>query len=171
MLGMIGRFIAVIGLVLFPPQKLKLTYFIFVIVETISTIILLGMHIFPKHYELLFCIGMIGLGIGRGIYTFPYLLLYENYEKLDEDDEERKKNSKMLINIWFGMILLGHAIAIPLTRWFLEDFGLHWTVSMLIFALIYLLTGVLVCAFIPEQLIRREEEEDEKLAQKLCKIF
>ena len=32
MLNMIGRFVATIGLVLFPPNKLKLTYFIFVII-------------------------------------------------------------------------------------------------------------------------------------------
>ena len=79
MLNMIGRFIATIGVVLFPPNRLKLTYFIFVLVETISTIIMLGMHLFPAQLEVLFCIGMIGLGLGRGIYMFPYLLMYENF--------------------------------------------------------------------------------------------
>ena len=32
MLNMVARFIVIIGLVIFPPNKLKLTYFIFVII-------------------------------------------------------------------------------------------------------------------------------------------
>ena len=64
----------------------------------------------------------------------------------------------MLLNIFLGMMFLGHAIVIPLTRWFIEDLKIHWAGSMLIFGLIYLFTGILVCAFIPEQLVRKEEE-------------
>ena len=79
MLNMLGRFISTIGVVIFPPNKIKLTYFIFVIIETVSTIIVLGMHFFPEQLEVLFCIGMIGLGLGRGIFMFPYLLMYENF--------------------------------------------------------------------------------------------
>ena len=112
------------------------------------------MHIFPGSYEALFCIGMTGLGLGRGIYMFPYLLMYQNFERLDGEDEEKKATSKMLLNIYFGLILLGHTIVIPLTRWFIEDLGVNWAGSMLIFTIIYFLTGVLVCAFIPEQLVR-----------------
>ena len=79
MLNMLGRFVSTIGVVIFPPNKLKLTYFIFVVVETVSTIIVLGMHIFPEHFEVFFAVGMIGLGFGRGIFMFPYLLMYENF--------------------------------------------------------------------------------------------
>ena len=63
----------------------------------------------------------------------------------------------MLLNIYFGMMMLGPAIVIPLARWFIEDLEINWAGSMLIFALIYLFTGILVCAFIPEQLVREEE--------------
>ena len=78
----------------------------------------------------------------------------------------------MLLNIYFGMILLGHAIVIPLTRWFIEDLGVNWAGSMLIFALIYLFTGILVCAVIPEQLVRSEEETQEQtFGEKTCEIF
>ena len=70
------------------------------------------------------------------------------------------------------MMLLGHAIVIPLTGWFIEDLGVSWAGSMLIFALIYLFTGILVCAFIPEQLVKREEETEEKtFCEKTCEIF
>ena len=79
LINMIGRFVATIGVVIFPPNKLKLTYFIFVIIETVSTVVVLGMYVFPKQMEVFFSIGMFGLGFGRGIYMFPYLLLYENF--------------------------------------------------------------------------------------------
>ena len=68
-------------------------------------------------------------------------------------------------------MLLGHAIVIPLTRWFIEDLKIHWAGSMLIFGLIYFFTGILVCAFIPEQLVRREETEGKTLSEKTCEIF
>ena len=75
----------------------------------------------------------------------------------------------MLLNIYFGMMVAGHAIVIPLTRWFIEDLGVSWAGSMLIFGIIYLFTGILVCAFVPEQLVRREEEiEDKTFGEKTC---
>ena len=79
MLNMVGRFISTVLLVIFPPNRLKLTYFISVILETISTLVVLGMHFFPESYKALFSVGMLGLGLGRGVYMFPYLLLYENF--------------------------------------------------------------------------------------------
>ena len=43
---------------------------------------------------------------------------------------------------------------------------------MLIFALIYLFTGILVCALVPEQLVRKEEEiEGKTFSEKTCEIF
>ena len=78
----------------------------------------------------------------------------------------------MVLNIFLGMMFLGHAIVIPLTRWFIEDLGIDWAGSMLIFGLIYLFTGILVCALIPEQLVRKEEEiEGRTFSQKTCEIF
>ena len=103
---------------------------------------------------------------------FPYLLLFENFKRLDGDDEGRKKTSKMLLNIYFGMMMLGPAIVIPLVKWFLEDLNMNWAGSMLTFTLINMFTGVLVCAFISEQFIKKEEEEEKKtLCQNICKIF
>ena len=93
MLNMIGRFISTIGLVIFPPNKLKLTYFIFVIIQTISTVLVYGMNFFPQQDEVLFYIGMIGLGFGQGIFMFSYLLMYSSFVKLDGVDENKKSTS------------------------------------------------------------------------------
>ena len=54
----------------------------------------------------------------------------------------------------------------------MDDLGVNWAGSMLIFALIYFFTGILVCAFIPEQLVRREgETEGQTFSEKTCEIF
>ena len=130
------------------------------------------MHIFPEQHEVLFCIGMIGLGFGRGIFMFPYLLMFGSFSQLDGDDEDKKSTSRLLLTIYFGIIPLGHAIVISLTRWFIEDLGVNWAGSMLIIALIYMFTGILVCAFIPEQFLRGEEETEGKtFSENTCEIF
>ena len=53
----------------------------------------------------------------------------------------------MLLNIYFGMMLLGHAIVIPLTGWFIEDLGISWAGSMLIFAFIYAFSSFNLCLY------------------------
>ena len=46
-------------------------------------------------------------------------------------------------------MLLGHAPALLLGKWIIDDLGLHWIISLFTFDMIYLLTGILVCILVP----------------------
>ena len=75
MLSMIGRFIGMILLFVLPIQRVSRTYFIFVVIGVISYLIVMISQFVPSLKDVFLSIGMMGVGLGRGIYTFPYQLL------------------------------------------------------------------------------------------------
>ena len=58
------------------------------------------------------------------------------------------------------MGILGHAYALLLGRWIVDDLELDWVVSLFVFAMIYFLIGVLTCIIVPEKRIETDAEED-----------
>ena len=80
MLNLIGRFLSTVAIVLFPPNLLKLTYFVFLIVQVFSMTLLCGIHFFRDSVEPLLAISLLILGLARGTYTFPYLLLFYHFQ-------------------------------------------------------------------------------------------
>lgn len=80
MISMIGRFIGMVILLLVPIRRVSRTYFIFVVLGVLSYLIIMASHFLPHLKEVFLPIGMLGVGVGRGIYAFPYLLLYECFK-------------------------------------------------------------------------------------------
>ena len=76
-----GRMIITIYFVLIPPKRLNFTYLISVLVQIFSCLMLISAHYFPSLAQVLFAVGMTIFGLGRGIYTFPYLLLYQLFNQ------------------------------------------------------------------------------------------
>lgn len=48
-----------------------------------------------------------------------------------------------------GLGILGHAYALLLGRWIVDDLELDWVVSLFVFTMIYFLIGVLTCIVVP----------------------
>ena len=84
MLNLLGRFLSTLGIILFPPSKLKLTYFVFLVVQILSLILLCGIHLFPEGVEPIMSISLLVLGLASGTYMFPFLLLFYNFQSEDE---------------------------------------------------------------------------------------
>ena len=82
MLAMGGRFVSNIYLFLQPSDNLNRTYFICVGIQIVSFLFLICGDVFSSLSEILFVLGMAGFGVGRGIYSFPYLILSEIFHPI-----------------------------------------------------------------------------------------
>ena len=149
MINMAGRFFGVIIVLIAPIKKIKRTYEIFLFLQVLSYLMICAGHYLPEAVPIFFRISMFLIGSGAGIFMFPYLLLYRSFKKVDLEEHGEEKDHKTAFNIWFGLMLLGHAPALLLGKWMINDLGLHWTISLFTFSMIYLLTGVLVCILVP----------------------
>lgn len=110
MLSMFGRVIASIYLTLMPARYLNKVYFICVLIQALGIALIFGMHFFPFIAELLYLIGLLIFGLGRGVSLFPYLLLLNHFSSI----EDRK-----YVNMWFGVAELGNIVAYLLVTFLL----------------------------------------------------
>ena len=81
MLSMIGRLVASVYLVVFPISKVNKTFFFSTLLQTLSILLVIVPHFAKSLSKPFWIIGMIGFGLGRGIYAFPYLLLAPIFNK------------------------------------------------------------------------------------------
>ena len=82
MLAMAGRFFSNLYLFLQPSDNLNRTYFICVGIQIGSFLCLIFGDAIPSLSGILFVLGMTGFGIGRGIYSFPYLILSQIFNPI-----------------------------------------------------------------------------------------
>ena len=75
---MIGMFMRVVGAIyILTAVRAKFVYFICTLLQVgFYSLIVLG-HYSPQYSTVLFFMGMIGQGIGRGSFALPYLLAYD----------------------------------------------------------------------------------------------
>ena len=86
---------------------------------------------------------MMLFGLGRGIFIFPYLLLYELFQA---------KSDGTAVNIWYGLTSLGNVLGFMFVSWLLNHRGFLWTSSLLILASIYLISALLTYIIVPEKI-------------------
>ena len=141
MMSMLGRLIVSIYILLVPSEKINKTFFICTVVQTVSMLIITSSHLMKGISEFLFIIGMLGLGLGRGIYSFPFLLLSPIFNKPQDVS---------VVNIWFGLGSFGTNYAFLLYIWFKDSFNMHWTLIILITTFINLFFSSLTYKLIPE---------------------
>ena len=84
MLNLLGRFLSTVGIVLLPPSRLKFTYFVFLEIQVLSMILLCVIHLFPEGVGPIMAISLLILGLARGTFMFPFLLLFYNFQSEDE---------------------------------------------------------------------------------------
>ena len=108
MLSMIGRLVASFFLVVFPPSKINKTFFLSTVLQTLSILLVISAHFAKDLSKPFWLIGMLGFGLGRGIYAFPYLLLAPIFNKPED---------VCAVNVWFGLLNVGDLYAYLLYIW------------------------------------------------------
>lgn len=147
LLSMLGRLVASIILVLIPSERINQAYFQCGVAQVASIAIMAGGHIFPSLAGFLFMTGMIIFGLARGVGLFPYLLLYEHFNKAEDSSA---------LNIWFGGLNFGAFYGYALQYIFLDMMNLHWTTGFLIQTAIFFLSVLLMRVFVPEKFRERQ---------------
>lgn len=67
-------------------------------------------------------------------------------------------------------MVVGHAYALLLGKWMVDDLQLHWVISLFTFTMIYLLTGILTCIIVPEKTMSKNSNE-ETTGEKICNVL
>ena len=76
----------------------------------------------------------------------------------------------MVFNIWIACTGLGVCIGLLYSGWVLDTLKLHWTISILSSAGIFLVSGILVVVFVPEKNLENKESQL-SLGERTCKIL
>ena len=84
---------------------------------------------------------MLVFGLGRGIYSFPFLLLSPIFNQPEDVSA---------VNIWYGVGSFGTNYAFLMYIWFKDSFNMHWTIIILITAFINMFFSSLTFKFVPE---------------------
>ena len=143
---MLGRLIASIYIILFPSEKINRTFFICTLIQTFAIIIIASSHLMKGIAELLFIVGMLVFGLGRGVFAFPYLLLSPIFNRPEDI---------CAVNAWYGLGSFGTSYSFLLYIWFKDSFDLHWTLILLIIAFLNLFFTSLAYKVVPE--VEREQ--------------
>ena len=98
-------------------------------------------HFLPGISKFLFYTGMTIFGAGRGIYSFPYLILIRTFNQ---------PSDKSCINIWVAFSMGGNLWGFYLETWMLDTLKLHWTLSLSIFSFIYFATSLITFIVVEE---------------------
>ena len=78
---MISRILMTTYLTLFPPTALLRTYLEFSLVQLLGYAIIALGHYLPSVATPLFCLGQFVFGVGRSIFSFPYLILIRTFSR------------------------------------------------------------------------------------------
>ena len=148
MLSMLGRLISTGYLVLWP-TKPKIAYTVSVLIQVLSYCFFIIPHYYPGSAPIVFIVGMLCFGLGRGIYIFPLILLSQYFNRTEDSQA---------LNIWIGLGIAGNILAFYLGELINNCLHWNWIISILSFSGLYLLSGFLVHAFIDEIEISNHSE-------------
>ena len=176
MVNMAARFIGVGFILVAPIRRVKLTYMLLLGCQVVAYLLICLTHFFPMLFPAFFPLANVLIGLGTGLYMCPYLLLYKSFRAAEEHGHEAgfefSDRIKVAFNIWMGLGILGHAYALLLGKWMLADLELDWIISLFTFTMLYLTTGLLTYALVPEQHIDIDNQEAElSIAGKTCLIL
>ena len=180
MVNMASRFVGVTVVLIAPIKRIKLTYFVLLMFQVLAYLLICATHFSAGLFTVFFPIANVLIGLGTGLYMCPYLLLYQCFKSAEPSGSsanpstefEFPRRIKLAFNIWMGLGILGHAYALLLGKWMVDDLELDWVVSLFTFTMIYLLTGILTCVIVPEQRIEMEgEEADMTAGRKVCIVM
>ena len=148
MISMFARLISSFYTLVITSKKINQIYFYSIVIQTGSMILLASSHFFQDISVILFVVGMFGFGLGRGVYSFPYLLLSQFFNQPEDI---------CAVNVWFGLGNGGNLYAFLMYIWFTTSYGMHWTVIIIIVAIIYFCLTFLTYKFVPEVEIQNEQ--------------
>ena len=138
---MVARILMTTYLTLFPPTTLLRTYLGFSLVQLLGYgIIALG-HYLPSAATPLFCLGQFTFGIGRSIFTFPYLILVRTFNQPSDN---------FIVLLWLTLGLFGNNWGIFLETLMEDTFKLPWYAALTVFSLISMLTAIIAFVAVTE---------------------
>ena len=105
-------------------------------------------HFFHDISAILFMVGMFGSGLGRGVYSFLYLLLSQFFNRPED---------VCAVNVWFGLGYCGNIYSFLMYIWFTTSYNMHWALIIMISVLINFVLVFLTYEFIPEVEIQNEQ--------------
>ena len=99
MFSMISRVLITTYLVLVPPKTLLCTNFFYSVIQSCGYWLIAIAHFIPSLSLPLYYLGMTTFGVGRGIYSFPYLILCRTFNQASD---------RSSINIWIALSMGGN---------------------------------------------------------------
>ena len=141
MLGMISRFLMTTYLTLFPPRALLRTYLGFSLVQLLGYGIIAAGHYAPSSAIPLFYLGQLVFGIGRSVFSFPYLVLLRTFNR---------SSDAFIVLLWGALGMAGNNWGILLETLIEDTLNCPWFAALTIFSLIDLLIVVIALIVVPE---------------------
>ena len=80
MINMAARFVGVGVVLVSPIKRIKLTYLVFLSFQVVAYLMICAIHFAPSLFDVFFPTANFFIGIGTGIFMFPYLLLYKCFK-------------------------------------------------------------------------------------------
>ena len=162
MLSMVSRVLITTYLILFPPKALLSTYLNYTLAQVLGYgLIALG-HYLPSLSVPLFHLGMFGFGIGRGIFTFPYLALIRTFNR---------PSDTFLVLLWLTLGIGGNNWGILLQTLMEDTLQWPWYAALTAFSLVHLLTAVIAYVAVPEEYLPEEQMELCEYASSMASII
>ena len=141
MLGMVSRLLMTTYLTLLPPRSLLRTYLIGSFVQLFGyEIIALG-HYLPSVAIPLFYLGQFVFGMGRSIFTFPYLVLIRTFNQ---------PSDTFILLLWLALGMTGNNWGIFFETLMEDTLQWPWYAALTIFSLINLLTAIIAFMTVAE---------------------
>ena len=148
MLSMVSRIIITTHLILSPPKTLVSTYLRYMVVQVAGYgIVALGHYLLSMAVPL-FHLGMFVFGIGRGTFSFPYLILVRTFDR---------PSDAFAIVLWLTLGVVGNNWGIFLQAFMEDTLKWPWHVALFVFSVVAFLTAALTFVLVPEEYLPEEQ--------------
>lgn len=138
---MIARVLITTYLLLVPPKTLKWTYLVYAVIQAMGYWLISLGHFFPDLSLLLYYSGMFIFGAGRGIYSFPYLILCRTFNQSSDFSA---------LNVWIAISMGGNLWGFYLETFFLDNLQWPWPLGISVFSFIYFFLSLITYAVVEE---------------------
>ena len=150
MLSMVSRVLITTYLTLSPPKALLSTYLNYSLVQLVGYGLVAVGHYLPSFSVPLFHSGMFMFGIGRGVFTFPYIVLARTFDR---------PSDAFAVVLWLTLGLVGNNWGVFLETLMEDTLQWSWYAALSVFSLVKLLAAILARITVAEEYLpdgRRE---------------
>ena len=162
MLSMVSRIIITTYLTLIPPKALLSTYLKYTVVQMAGYGIIAAGHFLPLFAAPLFHLGMLVFGVGRGIFTFPYLILVRTFNR---------PSDAFAVLLWMAMGMAGNNWGILFQTLMEDALQWPWYATISVFSVANLFLAIVAYILIPEEYLPEEQTQVCEYASNMASII